>query len=304
MQIPHIPVLRNEILSLFEQCTDGIVVDCTLGYGGHSEALLENNPNISLIACDQDSEAIAFSTKRLNKFQDRLKIYHCRFSELLPKLSFEIQSKIIGIIADIGVSSLQLDKKSRGFGFESEVLDMRMSPSNPLTADTVVNEYSLEELQRVLKNYSDLTNYKQIAQAIFEHRPFASAKDLCMLASKLIKTKKIHPATQLFQAIRIEVNDELGELEKLLDAVENSGIKNAQVAIISFHSLEDRIVKERFNIWAKSCICPSFVMRCTCGNDHQRGKVFAKKPIVPTSEEIKSNPRSRSSKLRVFRVNE
>jgi 16S rRNA (cytosine1402-N4)-methyltransferase len=204
-------------------------------------------------------------------------------------------------LADIGVSSLQLDKLERGFGFESLTLDMRMDQSKSLDAATVVNTYSTSELERVFRDCGEVREYKKVASLIVNNRPFTSAKEISELLAKKMPKGKIHPATLPFQGIRIEVNDELGVLERLFDSLENAKFKNCIIAIISFHSLEDRIVKNYFKKWSKSCVCPEGVFRCECGNNHALGKIITKKPIIPTALEIKQNPRSRSSKLRIFK---
>ena len=299
MDIPHKPVLLEEVKDVFKECNNGYIVDCTVGYGGHSEALLEQNPNIKLICCDQDKEAIEFSKKRLERFKDRVIFEHAKFSTVVKKYeSYPIR----GILADIGVSSLQLDKKSRGFGFESLTLDMRMNPDSPKSAKDVVNNYSQNELEEIFREYGEMRDYKRAAKVLIENRPFESAKELAELFKKLGGKPKIHPATLPFQAIRIEVNDELGELDELLESIYNAKLEDCLVAVISFHSLEDRIVKKTFKLWSKSCICPAGVMKCECGNNHAIGKVVTKKPIVPTKKECKENPRSRSSKMRVFKI--
>ncbi len=299
MNIPHIPVLLNEVKEIFVDLNDGYIVDCTVGYGGHSEALLEQNPNINLICCDQDAEAIKFSKKRLKRFEDRVIFEYAKFSTVIKKYR---DVPIRGILADIGVSSLQLDKSSRGFGFDSETLDMRMNSESSKSAKNVVNEYSLSELEEILREYGEMRDFKRVAKTIIDNRPFESSRDLAAVLKKLGGKPKIHPATLPFQAIRIEVNNELGELDELLESIYNSQLKNALVAIISFHSLEDRIVKKTYKLWTKSCICPAGVMRCECGNNHSLGSIITKKPIIPTKEEEKINPRSRSSKMRVFKL--
>ena len=299
MEIPHIPVLLEEVKETFSQINDGFIVDCTVGYGGHSEALLEQNPNIKLICCDQDSEAIKFSKTRLKRFEDRVVFEHAKFSTVVKKYE---DYPITGILADIGVSSLQLDKNSRGFGFESETLDMRMDPQNPKSASSVVNGYSQAELEEILREYGEMRDFKRVAKTIVDNRPFNSSKEFALVLKKLGGKPKIHPATLPFQAIRIEVNNELGELDELLESIYTSKLKNCLVGIISFHSLEDRIVKKTFKLWTKSCICPAGIMRCECGNNNSLGKIITKKPIIPTKEEERINPRSRSSKMRVFRL--
>ncbi len=297
---PHIPVLYREVAQTFSSIQSGVIVDCTLGYGGHSKLLLEQNPNIEIIGIDQDSTAIEFSKKHLSSFGNRFEAKKGRFSKILKEL-LESGVEPKGVLADIGVSSLQLDQRDRGFSFESELLDMRMDKQQSFSADDVVNSYTQSELERILFEYGEIKNAKKIASFIVQNRPFSSAKELSQALLPLLpKKKKIHPVTLVFQAIRIEVNDELGELRRLLDALETSKLHETKVAIITFHSLEDRIVKQRFNKWAKSCICPPDAMRCTCGNNHALGKVLTKKPITAQKDELEANPRSRSAKLRVF----
>ena len=302
--IPHIPVLHREVIEAFKDLSDGIIVDCTMGYAGHSLMILEANPNIKLIAIDQDQTAIDFSTKRLEKYAHRVSIRKGRFSTVIQEILQEVNpNEIKGILADIGVSSLQLDQKTRGFSYESDNLDMRMDKDASLSASNVVNECSRSELERILLEYGELRNYKKIADVIVQNRPFTSAKELSdMLKPHMPRGKKIHPATLLMQAIRIEVNDELGELKSLLKSIEEAELSEAKVAIISFHSLEDRIVKKEFSKWSKSCICPPEAFRCTCGNNHQLGKILSKKPIMAQDDELKENARSRSAKMRLFQM--
>lgn len=302
--IPHIPVLYREVIEAFSDIEDGIIIDCTMGYGGHSSMILDANPNIKLIAIDQDQTAIDFSTERLAKYGDRVEIRKGRFSNVIKEILNEVSTEDIkGVLADIGVSSLQLDHKERGFSYESETLDMRMDKDAPLSASEVVNEYSTDELENILLEYGELRNYKKIAQTITKHRPFSSAKELSdTLKPDMPHGKKIHPATLLMQAIRIEVNDELGELKSLLSSLKEARLNRAKIAIISFHSLEDRIVKQEFSSWTKSCICPPEAFRCECGNNHKMGKTLTKKPLMAKDDELKENVRSRSAKMRVFQM--
>ena len=302
--IPHVPVLYREVLKAFENIEDGIIIDCTMGYGGHSSMILDANPNVKLIAIDQDQTAIDFSSERLSKYGERVSIRKGRFSQVIQDILSEVDIKDIkGVLADIGVSSLQLDQKDRGFSYESENLDMRMDKGANLTASEVVNDYSQSELETLLLEYGELRNYKKIAAEIIKHRPFTSAKSLSdTLKPHMPQGKKIHPATLLMQAIRIEVNDELGELKSLLKSLEEARFAHAIISIISFHSLEDRIVKQTFLEWKKSCTCPADIMRCVCGNDNSLGKIIAKKPIMAQDDELKENVRSRSAKLRVFEM--
>ena len=302
--IPHIPVLYREVIGTFKDIECGIVIDCTMGYGGHSSMILESNPNIKLIAIDQDQTAIDFSTERLAAFGDRVSIRKGRFSSVIQDILSEVDAaEIKGVLADIGVSSLQLDQKERGFSYESDNLDMRMDKDAPLSASNVVNEYTKSELETILLEYGELRNNKKIASEIIQNRPFTSAKELGeKLKQHMPRGKKIHPATLLMQAIRIEVNDELGELKSLLSSLQKARLPEAKIAIISFHSLEDRIVKQAFSTWSKSCTCPPEAMRCTCGNNHQLGKVVTKKPLMAKDDELKENVRSRSAKMRVFKM--
>lgn len=298
MNIPHIPVLYKETLGAFDNIDDGYIIDCTTGFAGHSSGLLASNKNIKLICNDQDDEALEFSKNRLEPYKQRVIFNKGNFEHVIDSFKdYEIR----GVLADIGVSSLQLDKLERGFGFESDTLDMRMNQNQSLDAATVVNTYSQAELERVFKDCGEVREYKKVASLIANNRPFISAKQISELLSKKMSKGKIHPATLPFQGIRIEVNDELGVLERLFDSLEKAKLKNCIVAIISFHSLEDRIVKNYFKKWTKSCICPEGIFRCECGNNHALGKIITKKPIIPTAVEIKQNPRSRSSKLRIFK---
>lgn len=298
MNIPHIPVLYKETLEAFKDINDGFIIDCTTGFAGHSSGLLASNENIKLICNDQDDEALEFSKNRLEPYKQRVTFNKGNFEHVIDTFKdYEIR----GVLADIGVSSLQLDKLERGFGFESDTLDMRMNQNQALDAATVVNTYSQSELERVFRDCGEVREYKKVASLIVNNRPFSSAKEISELLSKKMPKGKIHPATLPFQGIRIEVNDELGVLGRLFDSLEKAKFKNCIVAIISFHSLEDRIVKNYFKKWTKSCICPDGIFRCECGNNHALGKIITKKPIIPTALEIKQNPRSRSSKLRIFK---
>jgi len=297
-KIPHIPVLFNEVIDTFKDLENGYVIDCTLGYGGHSLGILESNPNIKLICNDQDDEALSFSKERLKKYEERIIFSKGNFKDVINKYK---DKNIVGILADIGVSSLQLDKNERGFGFASETLDMRMDQNQDLSAKEVVNEYSQKDLEKIFKEYGEVKEYKKVASLIVQNRPFISSKELADFLSKNMFKGKLHPATLPFQGIRIEVNNELGVLEELFEQIENAGFTETKVAVISFHSLEDRIVKTVFKKWTQKCICPPHIERCECGNNHQKGKVLTKKPIIPTQEEIKINARSRSSKMRIFK---
>lgn len=297
MNIPHVPVLLKEVSDLFKNLKGGYFVDCTLGFGGHSEAVLENNPDVKLIGIDQDEEALNFAKKRLSKFSGRVEFVNKRASEVLKELE---GLEIAGILADIGVSSYQLDNEKRGFTFDSEELDMRMNKNQKFSAKDVVNHYSKKDLERIFRDYAEERRYKKIADFIIKNRPIYSNKELSEILQKAgIRNKK--NMAPVFQAIRIEVNDELKELENLLQNAEKIAKNDTILGIITFHSLEDRIVKNQFREWAKKCVCPPNAIRCECGGNNQKGVILTKKPITASKEEIEKNPRSRSAKLRAFK---
>jgi len=302
VQTPHIPVLLNEVLESFKDVGEGFFVDCTLGYAGHSSEILARYENFKHVGIDRDDEALAFSGKRLEPYADRSTLYKGTFATVFPTLK---ESPVVAVLADFGVSSLQLDKHERGFSFESETLDMRMDASSELSAFEVVNDYPQEKLEYIFDTYGEVRSFKRLASAIVQARaeaPITSARELSEIAKTIIPAGgKIHPATLMFQAIRIEVNNELGEIEGLLDALEKKHLKGEVVSLISFHSLEDRLVKNRFRKWAQACICDPHAIRCTCGKNHALGKAFSSKPVTATKEELRINPRSRSAKLRSFR---
>ena len=306
MQTPHIPVLLEEVLESFKDVSaddfDGYFVDCTLGYAGHSSEILAKYPQFKHVGIDRDDEALDFSKKRLEPFADRSTLYKGTFATVLPTLK---ETPLMAVLADFGVSSLQLDKKERGFSFTSETLDMRMDSSASLSAYEVVNEYSQDKLEYIFDTYGEVRSYRKLAGAVIEARakaPIESAKALSEIAKTVIPTGgKIHPATLMFQGIRIEVNNELGEIEGLLDAIEDKHYVGEVVSLITFHSLEDRLVKNRFKKWSLACICDPQAIRCTCGKNHAKGKALSRKPLTASKEELRVNPRSRSAKLRSFR---
>ncbi|HQR73791.1 MAG TPA: 16S rRNA (cytosine(1402)-N(4))-methyltransferase RsmH [Sulfurovum sp.] len=302
MQTPHIPVLLDEVLDSFKDVGEGYFVDCTLGYAGHSSAILERYKDLYHIGIDRDDEALAFSKQRLVPYARRSTLYKGTFAEVFPTLK---EAPIVAVLADFGVSSLQLDKKERGFSFHSDTLDMRMDASSDLSAYDVINGYTQERLEYIFDAYGEIPAYKKLAAAIVDaraHAPIDSAKALSEIAKTVLPfAGKIHPATLMFQAVRIEVNNELGQIEGLLDALENKHVKAEVVSLISFHSLEDRLVKNRFKKWSQACICDSAALRCTCGGKNALGKTLFSKPKTATALELKANPRSRSAKLRSFR---
>lgn len=302
-QIPHTPVLLNEVLEAFGGIENGVIVDATLGFGGHSEAILKAHKHIKLVGCEQDAEALSFAKKRLAPFADRTEFFHLNFAELLPKLDM---TKIKGVLVDIGVSSWQLDSDKRGFSINSSTLDMRMNQQNALSAFEIVNCYPQDEIERIFRDFGELKEAHFLAQKICEFRAkkqISSAKELAgILGTQRIKGRKgVSKAILGFQALRIAVNDELGALQKLLNALQTAKPKGCVVAIISFHSLEDRLIKNAFKQWAKSCICDEFALQCTCQNNHNLGKILTKKVLTPSAQECEANSRSKCAKMRVFR---
>lgn len=301
MQIPHKPVLLNEVLSLFKNVNKGDFLDCTLGYAGHSEAMLKQHLNLNLIACDQDQIALEFSKKRLMPFEKRINLYHCNFSEILDKIKTQ---NLRAILADIGVSSLQLDQNERGFSIHSDFLDMRMNQKQSLSAYEVINTYTQEQLAYIFKEYGELNDSWFLAEKICKARSkknISSAKELCeIIGMQKISGRKVLKNTLIFQALRIEVNNELGVLKQFLEKLENLKFKDCLVAFISFHSLEDRMVKKFFKMWSKGCICDERAMKCECGGNHSLGHIVTKKAIIPSKEEISLNSRAACAKMRAF----
>lgn len=298
-EVPHIPVLLNEVLDTFISIKEGIIIDCTLGFGGHTKALLEQNKNIKIIGIDRDIDARNFNQKFLSHYKDRFECFAGNFGDSIKILIDRYGNKIKGILADIGVSSFQIDTPHRGFGFESNILDMRMDREKNLDAKYILNHYSAYELENIFKNFGELREAKKLASLIIQEREkqeFFYAKDFNIFLKRYFKNPKILPL--VYQAIRIEVNQELEELQKLLTY--SSDLRDVILCIITFHSLEDRIVKQAFRDFTQSCICPKESFKCTCGNNHQKGHLLTKKPLIATKEELKANSRARSAKLRAF----
>ena len=290
-----------------------IFIDATLGLGGHSERILEENPQIRVIGIDKDKISLEFAKNRLARFGARFSAVQGSFDEKIGEILEHFsnanlaqgQGKIYGILADLGISSPQVDNLERGFSFESPVLDMRMDLDLLLTAKAVINGYSKEELNKIIRDFGEIRNYQKVTNLILDarkKRKIESAKELCAILESHTKARGgIHPATLIFQAIRIEVNDELGALHRFLHIIKNANLKGAKIAIISFHSLEDRIVKEAFRRLSAGCICDKDALKCECGGQNQKGEILTKKPIVPSDVEISRNKRARSAKMRCFR---
>lgn len=305
----HFSVLKNEVLEALN-LESGAIIDCTLGYGGHTLSLLEQNPNIHIYAFDRDENALSLAKQRLAPYASRLHIQHSAFANALDLLGNEQLAQVKGILADIGVSSMQLDDKHRGFSFTSNNLDMRMDSTQNLNAAKVINTYSAMRLEEIFRIYGEIRQSKKLTELIVsarEKKPFESALELSELIERHFpRIGGIHPATLAFQALRIEVNGELEQLQTLLQSIESAFINgvlyDCKVAIISFHSLEDRIIKQTFKQWAKSCKCGENALKCECGNNNALGSILTKKPILPSETEIIQNKRSRSAKLRIFQL--
>lgn len=300
----HEPVLFSEVLRLLEpNRPDGVLVDATVGLGGHAEALLERHPAVRLIAIDRDPEALERSRERLSRFQDRVTFVRGRHESLIDILKQCGTGRVSGLLADLGVSSMQLDDASRGFSFRFEgPLDMRMGSEGRSAAD-LVNELDEWELMRVIREYGEEPMARRIAAAIVAARAEAPITTTAKLAEVIRSVKKaryneIDPSTLTFQALRIATNEELIGLDRFVDDAVSVLEAGARVAIISFHSLEDRIVKRAFRRLAGQCTCPPNMPVCGCGA-MTLVKVLTGRPVTASEEEEARNPRARSAKLRV-----
>ena len=304
----HISVLLQECLDGLNIKPDGIYVDGTLGGAGHSSQIVQRLTTGRLIGIDRDPVALAAAGERLKPWQDRVTLVHSNFCEIAQVLESLNISGVDGILLDLGVSSPQLDDGERGFSYMADApLDMRMNGEDTLDAEAVVNTWPQEELKRILYTYGEERYAPQIAGAICRRREIAPIKTTFELVDIIRSAmpaaalrEKQHPAKRSFQAIRIAVNDELGSVEKVMtDAIPllNPG---GRLAVITFHSLEDRIVKNAMAAAAKGCTCPPSFPVCVCGKKPQ-AELVNRKPITASAEELEENPRSRSAKLRVCR---
>ena len=304
----HKSVLLPETVEMLAPRGAEILVDCTLGLGGHTEAILQTSENVRVIGIDQDTEAIRLATKRLAKFGERIKIFHANFAEIKQVLNRAGVQKVNGILADLGVSSMQFDDAERGFSFRFDApLDMRMNASGTdETAAELLERLSEEEIADLIYRYGEERMSRRIARRIVWKReigePITTTRELAETVEKAIgrgKSKdKIHPATRTFQALRIAVNREIEILEEFIADAVDSLESEGKLAIITFHSLEDRIVKQTFQKLAGKCTCPPRLPQCICGAE-KRIEIVTRKPIVPEPFEIAENPRARSAKLRV-----
>ncbi|MCI0502129.1 MAG: 16S rRNA (cytosine(1402)-N(4))-methyltransferase RsmH [Fusobacteria bacterium] len=302
----HISILLNEAVAGLDIKENGVYVDCTLGGGGHSlEILKKLNGSGLLIGIDQDDFAFEYSKKRLSNHSNIIFVKN-NFSELENILDEYHIDKIDGILLDLGVSSFQFDDRNRGFSYwEENELDMRMDKSQTLTAKDIINKYSQERLIEIFTNYGEEKNSYKITKkiiAVRNEKEIATNQELIEIIKSALtereKRKTGHPARKIFQALRIEVNDELGVLKRLLKSVENRLNTGGRLVVITFHSLEDRIVKQFINSKINPCICPPDFPECTCGLTSTYKKI-TKKPLFPSENEINNNPRARSAKLRI-----
>lgn len=307
MEFHHISVLLNECIDNLNITPDGIYVDGTMGGGGHSLEIAKRLTTGRLICIDQDPNAHEAAGKRLAEYKDRITFVRDNFGNIANILDSLGIEKIDGMLLDIGVSSHQLDEAERGFSYQQDApLDMRMNPDRPFSAYDVVNGYDEDELDRVIFTYGEERWARRIAQFIVKEReakPIETTGELVDIIKKAVpkgaRKDGPHPAKRTFQAIRIEVNGELEVLQRAIDDVAARLAVGGRLCIITFHSLEDRIVKEAFRKQENPCICPPQFPVCVCGKK-PLGRVITRKPILPSKEELEENPRSRSAKLRVL----
>ncbi len=301
----HAPVMVKEVVEMLLINKNGVYVDATLGGAGHARVILENS-DCFLVGIDRDEEALHYAEQKLARFGKRKVLVKANFSDLvrvLEKLDIE---KVDGVLFDLGVSSHQLDRPERGFSFNFEApLDMRMDGGAKLSAHDIVNGFEQKDLENIIRSYGEERMAARIARAIIAKRKLAPVKTTTELASVVaaaipakFKGRKIHPATKTFQAIRIAVNDELDVIKPAVNAATDALKSGGRVCVISFHSLEDRIVKNEFRTLSTTCECPKDIPYCVC---HKQAKLtlITKKALKPDEQEIKSNPRARSARLRV-----
>ncbi|AIY80042.1 16S rRNA (cytosine(1402)-N(4))-methyltransferase RsmH [Clostridium botulinum] len=307
MEFKHISVLLNECLDALDIKDNGIYVDCTLGGAGHSSHILERLSNEGLlIGIDQDRDALKAAKERLKRFEN-VKYVHSNFYDIDNILQNLDIPKVDGILMDLGVSSYQLDEGARGFSYMKDApLDMRMNRANDFSAYEIVNEYSEDELYKIIRNYGEERFAKRISNCIVNRRsdkPIETTMELVDIIKAAIPAKARregpHPAKRTFQAIRIEVNSELKILNQTIEDGVNRLKPGGRMAIITFHSLEDRIVKLKFRELNDPCTCPREFPMCICGKKPSV-RLVSRKGIEPTKEEVEENPRSRSAKLRII----
>ncbi len=306
----HQAVLLNEVIELLQPSPGGIYIDGTVGAGGHAAAILKaTSPDGELFGLDQDQHALEVAKHSLAEFGDRVHLLHANFDRLSQVASQSQLPPADGILLDLGVSSMQLDQAERGFSFQVDgPLDMRMDDTGGVTAADLVNRLGETELADLIFRYGEERYSRRIARAIVKARPIRRTGQLAEIIQKAVpfapgkgrggRQAKIHPATRTFQALRIAVNDELGALERALPQAIQLLKPGGRLAVITFHSLEDRIVKQYFRQEAQDCICPPDQPVCTCRHKATI-RIITKRPIMPSLAEVNANPRARSAKLRV-----
>ena len=302
----HESVMRNEVLHYLNVHMEGVIVDGTLGDGVHTEFILKNTaPEIRVLAIDLDSSAIERAKERLSPFRGRVTLAHGNLGDIKELAAENGITSVVGVLMDLGVSSPQLDTAGRGFSIQHDgPLDMRMDSSQKTSAADLLIKLSDAELASIIKDYGEERYAKRVVRAIRreqEERPITTTGQLSRIVARVVKSSRhsrIHPATRTFQALRIAVNDELEQLKTALAGMMGLLHSTARVAVISFHSLEDRIVKTFFRDEEKGCSCPPKIPICVCGRMPAL-KILTRKPLVPSEEEVAQNPRSCSAKLRV-----
>jgi 16S rRNA (cytosine1402-N4)-methyltransferase len=300
--VPHQPVLYKEIIHALITSDRGTYIDGTVGAGGHAWGILEaSHPDGRLLGLDVDPEALKLAKIKLTPFGNRVTLRQASYTTLVEQAHSLGWDTVNGILLDLGVSSMQLDTRERGFSFLHEApLDMRFNPDNPTSADDLVNHLSESDLADILYRYGEEHHSRQIARAIVRARPIRTTTQLAAVVAKVTRSGKpgIHPATRSFQALRIAVNQELEALSNVLPQAINLLAPGGRLAVISFHSLEDRIVKQFFRQESKDCLCPPRQPICTCGHKASIDEIN-RRPIGASEEEIQNNPRARSARLRV-----
>ncbi len=305
MEFKHISVLKNESIEGLNIKPDGIYVDCTTGGGGHSYEIAKRLKGGRLICIDKDTDALSAANERLKEFKDKITFVNDNFANIDNILENLGIPAVDGILADLGVSSYQIDTAERGFSFMRDArLDMRMNKSQQMDAEYVVNNYSEAELARIMFEYGEERNSRQIARKIVKQRetkPITTTFELRDIVVSSYPPKfqgKASLCNKVFQAIRIEVNNELSDLTSSVEKMLHSLKKNGRLCIITFHPLEDRIVKNAFKLHSTDCICPPRLPKCVCGHKADI-KLITRHPIMPTDNELLSNSRSGSAKLRI-----
>jgi len=305
---PHRPVLLRETIELLAAERGGLFVDCTVGLGGHSEAILQASADAQVLGIDRDDEALELARKRLAQYGSRFRGVHADFRELTRVLATAEVKQARGILADLGVSSWQLDSPARGFSFRYQApLDMRMDATSGETAAELLGRLSEVEIARIIFEYGEERRSRRIARWIVERRergePLSTTRDLADLVERAVgadKKRRIHPATRTFQALRIAVNRELEDLDRFVTEAVDFLEPEGRLAVISFHSLEDRIIKRTLLQLSGRCQCPPRLPICQCGA-RKIVDILTRRPVTSSDEEIAANPRARSAKLRVGR---